>query len=222
MTDNLYVNTDNELLGYLDVETDSTGRIMTTTVDLDGRKRKFLSDSLKPVPQNMIDYFLNNSFKRQFKGAYITRGQDYYKKGKVSNVRYMPDQQRITGKIAGTNIYTAVIKIEGMIMTNVCTCPVRSGCKHVAALSFKVQSDFETIRSAADNTPTVDQAVKMARELCKSSGFKAAIELLLGYYANPERIEYVTTELLDAARECPLEYAKILEKEYKYDTKKNI
>ena len=65
------------------------------------------------------------------------RGRRYVAEGRVSGLRYHPTKRVLSGAVRGTATrpYEAVVRFDTPTgLTGWCTCPVRVGCKHVAAV----------------------------------------------------------------------------------------
>lgn len=65
----------------------------------------------------------------------LKRGEDYFRRGRVTNLRIAP--KGILATVSGTDEYTTLVTIHGQgqhkEISSDCTCPYGSGCKHAVA-----------------------------------------------------------------------------------------
>ncbi|KAB2836826.1 MAG: hypothetical protein F9K48_00865 [Candidatus Brocadia sp.] len=65
----------------------------------------------------------------------LKRGEDYFRRGRVTNLRISP--KGILATVSGTDEYTTLVTIHGQgqqkEIASACTCPYGSGCKHAVA-----------------------------------------------------------------------------------------
>ena len=84
----------------------------------------------------------------------LKRGEDYYKSGRVTNLRITP--KGILANVSGTNEYITLVTLEKQgrqkEIVSECTCPVGSNCKHAVAtiLAFSQNIKNKTNRPIAD------------------------------------------------------------------------
>ncbi|TVL99851.1 MAG: hypothetical protein CV087_16530 [Candidatus Brocadia sp. WS118] len=65
----------------------------------------------------------------------LKRGEDYFRRGRVTNLRIAP--KGILATVSGTDEYTTLVTVHGQgqqkEIVSDCTCPYSSGCKHAVA-----------------------------------------------------------------------------------------
>lgn len=79
--------------------------------------------------------------KRNASDLIYQRGVRYYNLGKVSELRYNPDENSVSANIVGTDIYetTLYFNEEGIAKSYTCTCPYEFFCKHTVALMLEIE-----------------------------------------------------------------------------------
>ena len=120
----------------------------------------------------MLKNLTENQIK-QFAGSTIyARGYNYYKDGRVEELIYQPDQEKIQAMVSGSyGSYGVTVQLIKNTIKASCECPYEGyPCKHVVAtlLAFskdhkhyeqkaqKPQSAWTTIEQAMNNLPKKD------------------------------------------------------------------
>lgn len=90
--------------------------------------------SLKNVEENFKELTWNDLLNWA-SSRILKRGEDYFKRGRVTNLRITPSG--ILANVSGTDEYTTLVAIHGQgrqkEVVSDCTCPYGSGCKHAVA-----------------------------------------------------------------------------------------
>src|SRR3990172_3623815 len=74
---------------------------------------------------------------------YVTRGFEYYKKGRLLHFEWSEDQQVLEAKVQGSRLYSVSISIENNNLNYKCTCPAWSpfgNCKHVICTLITIKN----------------------------------------------------------------------------------
>lgn len=106
-----------------------------------------------------------DAIRRTAEGWGFERGLEYFRDGAVIAVRWEPGEHAILARVSGSGsqVYHCTITLDAArtsqpIMRTTCSCPLRSGCKHVVASLFA---------SNAMTTPTEAVASPPARPTAK-------------------------------------------------------
>src|SRR3972149_1794067 len=74
---------------------------------------------------------------------YVTRGFEYYKKGRLLHFEWSEDQQVLEAKVQGSRLYSVSILIENNNLNYRCSCPAWSSfgnCKHVICTLITIKN----------------------------------------------------------------------------------
>lgn len=84
-----------------------------------------------------------NSFESQFSKVIVQRGYDYYMNHHVIDIMQI-DNCNWQAEVEGTEPYTVDIVIEanGDITDATCDCPYDDDCKHIVAVLYAIQEQF--------------------------------------------------------------------------------
>ena len=82
---------------------------------------------------------------RHLSGIYISRGRDYYQKGRVNTLEIYQQEQQLVASVdgSGRKTYQVIINLDTQDTDTLhdirghCSCPVGYNCKHVAAVLLK-------------------------------------------------------------------------------------
>lgn len=85
--------------------------------------------------------------ERMFPDAFLSRGEKYFREGRVEKMEFPKDGEVISGLVrgSGANAYRVYIRLarrtEGKVtVSGECTCPIGFNCKHVVALLLSAQT----------------------------------------------------------------------------------
>ncbi len=111
--------------------------------------------------------------KHFFSAKIYSRGRDYYKAGRVSNVTSIEDNV-IGAVVRGTKNYNvkAYFNNNGALMAVSCTCPYGLWCKHSAALLLYLQ-DNPSAASSPGHTQSSREVGALIREFSEMAAAKA-------------------------------------------------
>jgi len=84
-----------------------------------------------------------NTFEKQFSKVIVQRGYDYYVNHHVIDIMQI-DDSNWQAEVEGTEPYTVdvVIEANGDITDMTCDCPYDDDCKHIVAVLYAVQEQF--------------------------------------------------------------------------------
>lgn len=84
-----------------------------------------------------------NTFESQFSKVIVQRGYDYYMNHHVIDIMQI-DNSNWQAEVEGTEPYTVniIIKANGDITDATCDCPYDDDCKHIAAVLYAIQEQF--------------------------------------------------------------------------------
>ncbi|MGE7675199.1 SWIM zinc finger family protein [Lysinibacillus sp. NPDC094403] len=84
-----------------------------------------------------------NTFEKQFKKVIVQRGYDYYVNNHVIDIMQI-DNSNWRAEVEGTEPYTVdvAIKSNGDITYANCDCPYDDDCKHIVAVLYAIQEQF--------------------------------------------------------------------------------
>ncbi len=109
---------------------------------------------------SLVPYVENADIKNLVGQTSLDRGRAYARKGNVRGVSWVEDKLTLQGRVAGSRAtdYKALAKFRevpsGMrLIQGVCTCPMRSNCKHVAALILTTNRLLDPDSAPAAKTP---------------------------------------------------------------------
>ena len=93
----------------------------------------------------------------------LKRGEDYFKRGRVTNLRISPGG--ILANVSGSDEYTTLVTIHGQgqqkEITSDCTCPYGSGCKHAVATVLAFSQAIKDKRKVPTAQSTDPDIMKM-------------------------------------------------------------
>src|SRR6185295_14692571 len=93
--------------------------------------------------------------ERNLPSLYLARGRQYASRGTVTALRYLPEQNRYTARVAGAaaNLYRVDVSLhagsKGTQIFGSCSCPMGVNCKHVAAVLYTALEE-----ESADQAPS--------------------------------------------------------------------
>ena len=84
-----------------------------------------------------------NTFESQFSKVIVQRGYDYYVNHHVIDIMQI-DNTNWQAEVEGTEPYTVniIIKANGDITDATCDCPYDDDCKHIVAVLYAIQEEF--------------------------------------------------------------------------------
>lgn len=85
-------------------------------------------------------HYLAEEIEYGFNSVTIRRGFDYYKEGKVHDIKN--HNNHIEAMVKGNESYFVNLNLNNFKLSN-CSCPVRRNCKHMAALFFSLYSIYD-------------------------------------------------------------------------------
>ncbi len=100
-----------------------------------------------------------DAIRRAAEGWGFERGLEYFRDGAVIAVRWEPAEHAVLARVSGSGsqVYYCTISLDVArtsqpIMRTTCSCPMRSGCKHVVASLFA--SNAATVAAGGTGAPT--------------------------------------------------------------------
>lgn len=107
------------------------------------------------------------NWKSKFKDIILYRGEDYYLDGKVKDIER--DGDVYSAHVEGTETYETSVKFKnGELLFWLCDCPYDRGiCKHVAALLFAIENEFEDDKNSSNIQKTLQNKDKSEEESIK-------------------------------------------------------
>lgn len=118
--------------------------------------------SLKNLEENFRELTWND-LQNWAGSRTLKRGEDYFKRGRVTNLRIAPTG--ILARVSGTDEYTTLVTIHGQgqqkEITSDCTCPYGSGCKHAVATVLAFSQAIKDKRKVPTAQSTDPDIMKM-------------------------------------------------------------
>ncbi|GAN33135.1 MAG: SWIM zinc finger domain-containing protein [Candidatus Brocadia sp. AMX2] len=118
--------------------------------------------SLKNLEENFRELTWND-LQNWVGSRTLKRGEDYFKRGRVTNLRIAPTG--ILARVSGTDEYTTLVTIHGQgqqkEITSDCTCPYGSGCKHAVATVLAFSQAIKDKRKVPTAQSTDPDIMKM-------------------------------------------------------------
>ena len=107
------------------------------------------------------------NWKSKIKDIILYRGEDYYLDGKVKDIER--DGDVYSAHVEGTETYETSVKFKnGELLFWLCDCPYDRGiCKHVAALLFAIENEFEDDKNSSNIQKTLQNKDKSEEESIK-------------------------------------------------------
>ena len=100
------------------------------------------------------------NWKSKIKDIILYRGEDYYLDGKVKDIER--DGDVYSAHVEGTETYETSVEVKnGELLFWSCDCPYDRGiCKHVAALLFAIENEFEDNKNSSNSQKTLQNKDK--------------------------------------------------------------
>lgn len=96
-----------------------------------------MSESNRPALNDEQWEELLEQVGRHFNEVTLSRGYQYFKQQFVESLRITAEDRVVQGKVTGTETYQVVLNLN-RFASSTCTCPVRSNCKHLAAVIMEL------------------------------------------------------------------------------------
>lgn len=100
------------------------------------------------------------NWKNRIKDIILYRGEDYYLDGRVKDIER--DGDVYSAHVEGTETYDTSVEVKnGELLFWSCDCPYDRGiCKHVAALLFAIENEFEDDKNSSNLQKTLQNVDK--------------------------------------------------------------
>ena len=124
------------------------------------------------------------NWKSRIKDIILYRGEDYYLDGKVKDIER--DGDVYSAHVEGTETYDTSVEVKnGELLFWSCDCPYDRGiCKHVAALLFAIENEFENDKNSSNsqkNLQNKDKSEEKSIKYIQTSLNKLSHEALLEF-----------------------------------------
>ena len=124
------------------------------------------------------------NWKSKIKDIILYRGEDYYLDGRVKDIER--DGDVYSAHVEGTETYNTSVEVKnGELLFWSCDCPYDRGiCKHVAALLFAIENEFENDKNSSNsqkNLQNKDKSEEKSIKYIQTSLNKLSHEALLEF-----------------------------------------
>lgn len=113
-------------------------------------------------------FFNQEKVSKIFSRKDFSRGQDYYRRGQVQNIRVSQSDEtnEITCRVQGSKLYSVMIRIKNDEISAHCTCPQfaeKRICKHIAAAMLAC-ADLREEKLPIDSDPRAKKMLRLYTE----------------------------------------------------------